>query len=73
MLLKSINFYWDDRKHIASRKKFIQKLFRIASVTERKLSIAEDLKFKSKECDDRFIEAIYPNVISKGRTIDMFF
>lgn len=70
---QSIDFDWGERKQIASRKKFIRKLFRMASVPGLKLSVEEELKFKSKGCDDKLIEAIYPNGISKGRTIDLIF
>lgn len=69
----SVDFDWGDRKQIASRKKFLRKLFRLAIAPGLNLTVDEELKFKPKECDDKLISAIYPNGIERGRTIDMVF
>lgn len=70
---QSIDFDWSERKQIASRKKFVRKLFRMATVPGLDLSAAEEVKFRSKDCDAKLIEARYPNGISNSRTIDLIF
>lgn len=70
---RSIGFDWGERRQIASRKKFVRMLFRMAAAPGVNLSVEEELKFKPKDCDKRLIDVIYPDGVSKERTIDLIF
>lgn len=52
---------WGDRSQMASRKRFCRMLFRIAATAGRGLTSDEVFKFKTKNADERLLEAFFPN------------
>lgn len=61
-----IDFDWGERRQMASRKRFTRMLLRLVAAPTIHLSVAEELKFKPKVCDNRLIQTIFPDGISEG-------
>ncbi|MDE7160960.1 MAG: hypothetical protein K2O24_09005 [Muribaculaceae bacterium] len=67
------DFDWGKRKHIGLRKKFCRWLFRTSTAEVCRVTVEEEQKFKSQDCDGRLVEAIFPDGMTGRGRIDLIF
>lgn len=64
---------WGQRHQLASRKRFLRRLFRLSFAPDIPLSAEETGKFRPKDDDPRLLRLFYPEGIGGGRSVDLVF